>query len=468
MKHSPASRFVAPLAVTPLSAEAIGIWEAGVRAVDPAERVAAAVRFDGVELTICGEIVARFDGADQPRILVVGGGKAGAAMARGFESAPGISLLENRYSGWLNVPADCVVPLRRIHLHAARPAGVNEPTLAGAAGTERILEEVAKLRPEDLCMVLISGGGSALLPAPAEGLTLEDKLAVTRFLSRAGASIHELNAVRQNLSRFKGGGLLRACPTNRMVVLVLSDVIGDPLSVIASGPTVPPQFTPQEALQVLEKFGAEPDVVPENIFTVLRKKANAVAQSNPVHEPIVTHHVIANNRTAVDASAREASRRGFQVTILGHDLGGEADQMGRELAKQCQDEQNSGEIDQRGLCLISGGEPVVKMSPSVRPQKGGRNQEFVLAALQSLEKTGLKGISILSGGTDGEDGPTDAAGAIVDENVLSRAANLGLDPSLFLRDHNSYAYFAAAEGLLKTGPTHTNVMDLRIAMIARA
>ena len=195
-------------------------------------------------------------------------------MADAVEKTLGPRLMaEKQLTGWVNVPADCVRPLQRIHLHAARPAGVNEPTPEGVAGAEQILRLVESLGPDDLCLCLISGGGSALMPAPVEGISLADKLAVTRHLSAAGANIEQLNTVRKQLSRLKGGGLLRACRAGRLVSLIISDVLGDPLDIIASGPTVPDSSTPQEALDVLDRFGArEAGISPDRIRILENKR----------------------------------------------------------------------------------------------------------------------------------------------------------------------------------------------------
>ena len=214
------------------------------------------------------------------RIVVVGAGKAGAGMAEAVEKALGPQLMaEKQLTGWVNVPADCVRPLQRIHLHAARPAGVNEPTPEGVAGALEILRLVASLGPDDLCLCLLSGGGSALMPAPVEGISLADKLAVTRHLSAAGANIEQLNTVRKQLSRIKGGGLLRACRAGRLVSLIISDVLGDPLEIIASGPTVPDSSTPQEALDVLDRFDARAAGISPAVFAYLRQAA--LAQCEP-------------------------------------------------------------------------------------------------------------------------------------------------------------------------------------------
>ena len=237
--------------------EAREIWLAGVHAVRGDRLIRAHVAVQNQRLIVGSH---RWLLAEIDRLCVVGAGKAGASMAHGLEQALGDSVMEaKQLSGWINVPADCVRPLRRIQLHAARPAGVNEPTREGQAGAEEILRRVAELHERDLCLCLLSGGGSALMPAPRPGVTLDQKLQITRHLSAAGANIQQLNAVRRQLSMIKGGGLARACTAGRLVSLIISDVLGDPLDVIASGPTVIPPNAAQaarDALQVLEQFPA--------------------------------------------------------------------------------------------------------------------------------------------------------------------------------------------------------------------
>src|SRR5262245_2053375 len=234
--------------------DALAIWHAGLVAVRSDRLVRDNLRVQGDRLVIGPEELPL---AKIRRIAVVGAGKAGAGMAAGVEQALGPRLLEEKQvTGWVNVPADCVRPLAKIQLHAARPAGVNEPTAEGVFGAEKILEIVGSLGPDDLCLCLVSGGGSALLPAPVPGISLADKQALTRHLSAAGANITELNTVRKQLSRIKGGGLARACRAGRLVSLIISDVLGDPLDVIASGPTVPDTGTADDALAILERYGS--------------------------------------------------------------------------------------------------------------------------------------------------------------------------------------------------------------------
>ncbi len=447
------------------------IWHAAVKAVDSRTLVEQSIRVESQQLVIAEQ---RIPLDALRRIEVVGAGKAGAGMAQG--AAESLSGLGKPLSGWVNVPADCVRPLKSITLHPARPAGLNEPTAAGVAGSEEILRRVTALGAGDLCLVLISGGGSALLPAPIEGITLADKSATIRQMSLSGASIDELNCVRRQLSRIKGGGLARACRAHWLVTLVISDVIDDPLEVIASGPTIdfPPE--PERALELLERFAPRLVGIPASVIESLqRPQLSTVGHVSYVPESVLAEHghvgnvphnravsIIGNNQTAVEAAERKARSLGVDVRILGVGQAGVAKTVGRELAEECLRLQPG---LTRPLCLISGGEPVVHVAKRPVPQKGGRNQELALAALCRLIEANASGITILSGGTDGEDGPTDAAGAIADSTVAYSSIEQHLDPRQFLTDHNSYPFFELTGGLLITGPTHTNVMDVRVVLV---
>lgn len=448
--------------------DALAIWRASIDAVRSDALVRNAVRVEGDRLFLGDE---EFDLRLIKRIVVVGGGKAGAGMAAGLEEALGAEILAaKRVGGWLNVPADCVRSLQTIHLHAARPAGANEPTAEGAVGAAEILRLASNAGPDDLCICLISGGASALLPAPVEGVSLADKLAVTRFLSGAGANISELNAVRKQLSRIKGGGLLRACRAGTLATLVISDVIGDPLDVIASGPTVLDTNTPADALDVLERFGARTGGVPENVFAVLASRLTAAPPARPSCRSSTA--VIGNNAVAVDAAGLCAERLGYEFVLsAARELEGPAEEVGRRLAEQGWKMRRSGPT-----CLITGGEPIVKLcEPAIRGL-GGRNQQLTLAAFEQLLKSstesrqpaGTWNLAILSGGTDGEDGPTDAAGAWLDDDVARRARELDLDAADYLRRNDAYRFFQQAGGLILTGPTHTNVCDVRVVVVDRA
>ena len=438
------------------------IWNAGVAAVNSTRLVQQAIHRRSDAIEIVGET---FPIEGIRRIVVVGAGKAGAGMAAGIEAALGNDLVDSKVLGWVNVPTDCIRSLQRIHLHGARPAGVNEPTVEGVYGSEKILELVASLKEDDLCIVLISGGGSALLPAPAVGISLEDKLAVTRYLMLSGATIQELNTVRKRLSRIKGGGLLRAAKAGQLVSLIISDVPGDPLDIIASGPTVCDDGSAQAALDVLEKFAGRSDQnqrVPASVWNILEEQARAVP-TPIVSTTLCRNLVIGNNKTAVDAAAAKAQGLGYDVRILGIDRQGIACEIGIELAEHCLEARN--ESRRQGICFVAGGEPVVKLAATTKPRKGGRNQEVALSACCRLMNEDVCGIVVLSGGTDGEDGPTDAAGAAFDESIQALIRSRGLDPEDFLAINDSYTFFDQLGGLLKTGPTHTNVMDLQIALV---
>jgi hydroxypyruvate reductase len=447
----------------PLREDALAIWQAGVRAVASEELVSRQIHPWQGGLSIAGVFWRARPGS---RICVVGAGKAGAGMAAGVERALGPAWIE-RTTGWVNVPDNCVRPLHRIHLHGARPQGVNEPTPAGVVGTCEILRSVEKLHEQDLCIVLISGGGSALLPAPISGLSLEDKQQLTRALMRSGATIQELNAVRRSLSEVKGGGLLRACRAGLLVALILSDVIGDPLETIASGPTVDIPPDPEEALRILQRLPVESEApFSAAAVRILQAQANAGRTMAGCPPCRFANRVIGNNQTAVVAAAREASRLGYRVAVQEFDQPGVAREFGADLAERLLQLRNHD--GDRPIALISGGETTVQLTPTSGPQRGGRNQELVLAATQVLLHKDTRGLVLLSGGTDGEDGPTDAAGAVVDSMLLEQVRQSGIDPEEFLRVNNSYPFFDRFGGLIRTGPTDTNVMDLRIGLVRPA
>ncbi len=444
-----------------LRRDALAIWQAGVDAVRSDALVRENVHLADDQLDVAGE---RFDLRAIGRIAVVGAGKAGAGMAAGLEAALGEQVLADKHiAGWINVPADCVQQLSRVHLHAARPAGVNEPTAEGVAGAREIMRLVGELGPDDLCIALISGGGSALLPLPLEAITLEDKLAVTRFLSAAGAPIDELNTVRKQLSRIKGGGLARACGAGRLVTLVISDVLGDPLDLIASGPTVRRSCQPgRRARRFSIATGLAAAGISERVFAALAKP-----QQRPVVATAcqVTNHVIGNNALAVAAAASAAQRLGYApASVSATASEGAAEDVGRQLA-------DAGDRDGPGRGPELPGKrrrTDRRLVEAGRRGTGGRNQQLVLAAVERLQAAGARDVLILSGGTDGEDGPTDAAGAWADWSVIEAAQAQALDPADYLARNDAYHWFEPLGALLKTGPTHTNVCDVRVVLAGRA
>jgi glycerate 2-kinase len=446
-----------------LKEDALAIWQAGVDAVRSDRLVRECVKVVGSQLLVGDEPI---DLPSLRRIAVVGAGKAGAGMAAGLEETLGEALMAKKeLAGWINVPADCTRKLSRIHLHPARPAGINEPTADAVYGTEWILDLVAALGPNDLCFCLLSGGGSALLPAPVEGVSLADKIALTRELSAAGANIQELNTVRKQLSRIKGGGLARACRAGRLITLIISDVIGDPLDVIASGPTVEDTSTAAEALDILRRLDVQRQA-PAAVYRHLESAVSNIAIARPFRCE-VTNLIIGSNALAVDAAGMEAERRGYSHAMqAATKLEGPAEEVGVHLAEMALSMKSSGGPD----CLITGGEPIVRLAPPELRGKGGRNQQLVLAALERLMNKGenpAEGIVLLSGGTDGEDGPTDAAGAILSAELIAEMRRRNLDPGSFLRRNDAYTFFEQSRGLIKTGPTHTNVCDLRVVTVSR-
>lgn len=454
-----------PRSTTQLRADALAIWQAAVDAVRSDRLIKENVHVDGDWLLVGDDTISL---SKVGRIAVVGAGKAGAGMAAGLEEALGPRILaEKQVRGWLNVPADCIRELGCIHLHPARPAGVNEPTAAGALGANKILDIVSSLQPNDLCFCLISGGGSALLPAPVDGVSLAEKQAITRLLSTGGANIGELNTVRKQLSQIKGGRLANRCRAGQLRTLIISDVLGDPLDTIASGPTVPDSHTPAEALAILQHYCTDNESLAPGAFAYLRKKAAAPSMTNQ-NTCEVTNLIIGNNAVAVDAAGVEAERRGYSHAMhASTSLEGAAEDIGRHLARMTTQMCSEPGPD----CLITGGEPTVKLAPPEIRGKGGRNQQLVLAALDELLSLplarSLPAFALLSGGTDGEDGPTDAAGAIIDTDIFQQIRAAHLDPTAFLHRTDAYTFFNQLNGLIKTGPTHTNVCDVRVVVVER-
>jgi hydroxypyruvate reductase/glycerate 2-kinase len=432
-----------------LRVHARSIWQAAVDSVRPDTLVRAAL----ADL--------RPDLAVGRRILVVGAGKAGAAMAETIEEAlPG---LLPRIEGIVNVPAGAVRPLQAIRLHAARPAATNQPTAEGVAGARRILDLVSQAGPEDVALCLLSGGGSALLPAPVEGISLEDKQEVTLLLHACGATINEMNCVRKHLSAVKGGRLAQAFTGWALHSLIISDVIGDPLDVIASGPTAADPTTFGNALAVLDSYQLRKRV-PSAVLSYLRKgAAGGVPETLKTLPGHVHNHIIGNNRKALEAARSEAERLGYRVLNVGSFIEGETRQVAVAQAGIARSIRSDGVPLSPPVCILSGGETTVTLTAD--HGRGGRNQEFVLAVVDKLGLDGLRDAVILSGGTDGEDGPTDAAGALADESTWHRSTAMNMKPASNLGRHDAYSFFEATGDLLKTGLTQTNVMDVRVLLL---
>jgi hydroxypyruvate reductase/glycerate 2-kinase len=448
--------------------DALAIWKAGVAAVEAGALVRRSLRvaFDSYHTLVVRDVnetvVAQLPLADVPRIAVVGAGKAGTAMVRGVVAALGADILgRTQATGWVNVPDATVEKLSFVRVHGARRLPDNRPTAEGVAGSAKMLEIAKSLGPNDLLLCLISGGGSALLPLPVDGITLEDKIRVTALLQERGATIDEMNAVRKRLSRIKGGRLA-ASTRARVITLMISDVVGDPIDVIASGPTAADPTTFEDAWQVMEKhglLGLAPQAVVEHLATGRRRRVVDTPKLQPSR---VTNVLIGNNALARQAARETAIAKGY-VPVLEGEVTGDTQTAARTYVAGLGAAPRE---TRRPTCHISGGETTVSLPAG--HGKGGRNQEFALAMLDALGPDGLAGVCVLSGGTDGEDGPTDAAGAFVDEDLARAAVAKGLDPADFLRRHDAYNFFDPLGGLVRTGPTNTNVMDLRVVLIDRA
>jgi hydroxypyruvate reductase len=408
------------------------IWDAALAAGDVTPLVRSHLRLD----------------RRHARVFLLGAGKASGAMAAAAEEVVG-----DRVAGGFVVAKDgCAAPLRRVDI---AEAGHPVPDARGLAASARLLEVARRAGENDLVLFLVSGGGSALTPAPAPPITLAEKQELTRLLLASGATIGELNAVRKHLSLFKGGQLARAAWPATVLTLALSDVIGDPLDVIASGPTAPDPSTFADALEVLARRGVAARV-PGSIMRRLEAgRAGEIAETPKPRDPLfdrVENVVIGNNALVTDAAVATARRLGFRTDFMTRELQGEARDVARDFVARA-----------RGLappaCLVAGGETTV----TVRGKgKGGRCQEFALAA--ALELRPSDRITILAAGTDGTDGPTDATGAIVDATSIERGAAAGADARRALGDNDAYGFLRASGDLVVSGPTRTNLLDLYLAV----
>ncbi len=420
-----------------LRRQALRIFQAALQAADPYQAVLRHLRVDPNPYR---------------NIFVIGAGKASAQMARAVER-----LLGARIScGEINVKDGHGAALRRIQINEC---GHPVPDQRGVAGARRIARIASQAGPDDLIICLISGGASALLPLPAPPITLAQKQKTTRLLLACGANIHEINCVRKHISRIKGGQLARLAYPATLLTMILSDVIGDDLDTIGSGPTVPDRSTFADARAIFEKYR-----IGNQLPTAVRERLNSSTEETPKPGDKIfkkTRNVIVgSNALAVDAAAAEARRLGFHTLVLSTFLEGEARQVARVHAAIAKEIRAAGRPLQTPACVISGGETTV----TIRGKGlGGRNQEFALAA--ALDIAGLRDVVILSGGTDGTDGPTDAAGAICDGTTLARAEALGQDAPAFLANNDSYHYFEALGDLIRTGPTGTNVADVQLVLV---
>jgi hydroxypyruvate reductase len=435
------------------------IFSAALEAADPKSALLGCLRIEDDLLIYGGK---ELDLNAFGEIVVVGAGKATAPMAEGAEEifgdriTKGVIIVKDGHRG----------NLRRVEqIEASHPL----PNRAGVEATTRLLGMLKDAGEKTLVICLISGGASALLAAPAYWLTLDDLCKTTELLLCAGADITEMNTVRKHLSGVKGGRLARAAHPAKLHTFIVSDVIGDPLETIASGPTVADPTSFCDALLVVDKYKLK-DRLPKEVMHVLSEGlVGAIPESPKPGDPELAHvenTIIAKLDLSLDAALRTAEGLGLSASIVTSTLDGEATEAAKYLAAKATEAQAAMAPGDRPVCLISGGETTVRVTGG---GTGGRNQELALAF--AIEIAGTKGITLLSAGTDGTDGPTDAAGAVVDGRTVTEAYKLGLDAGESLKDNDSYAFFdkldkeSGSRHHLKTGPTGTNVMDIQIIIV---
>jgi glycerate 2-kinase len=434
------------MSVRLLRRQALSIFGAALQAADP--------------VTAVKRHLEKLDFSAYRHIYVIGAGKAGASMAVAVERILGKRITQ----GLINVKDGHVVRNKAGHVANLRRIQLNQcghpvPDARGVAGARRMAQIAEAAGSEDLVLCLISGGASALLPLPAPPLTLAAKQRVTRMLLACGADIHEFNTVRKHLSCIKGGQLARLAWPASVEALLLSDVIGDDPAVIGSGPTVPDPSTFADVARIFGRHGLHkrvPALIRRRIEQGIRSE---IPETPKPGDPIfrrVRNSIIGSNRLALDAAARRARQFGFRTLVLSSEIQGETREIARMHAAIAREVVRFGTPVRPAACIISGGETTVTLRGK---GLGGRNQEFVLAA--ALDIAGLHNTLVFSGGTDGTDGPTDAAGALADGATLARKP----DAAAYLRDNDSYHYFEALGDLVKTGPTLTNVMDVRLILI---
>ena len=392
------------------------------------------------------------------RVLVIGGGKASAGMALEIER-----ILGNRITGGsVNIPI-YTKPWPKSSRIAFNAATHPIPSQRGVLGVENMLRLVGKPSGKDLVICLISGGGSALMPLPAPGTTLSNKRRTTELLLRSGANIHETNTVRKHLSGIKGGRLAERLYPATVLSLIISDVVGDELESIASGPTVPDDTTYRDAFEVLEKRGLlskVPESVRKHISNGMSGEMPETPKPGSSVFKTVHNFLVGSNKHSCGAAARALRQRGYRTLALSTTLQGESREVGETLSGLARDIRESQIPIAPPAAIVAGGETTVTVQGKGR---GGRNQELALSAALSIQ--GLKGMLVASIGTDGVDGPTDAAGAVADGTTIERALENGLEVKSFLEENNSYPFFKKLDDLIITGPTGTNVNDIMIAIV---
>jgi glycerate 2-kinase len=434
------------------------VFTKAVSAVDPSKRLEEMVRIDKERLSIQKEDHSEttFDLSAFKKIYLIGTGKASASMAQAIENIFGGRVTK----GLITTKYGHTLPLKRTEMIEA---GHPIPDQNGIKGSKKIQNLLKESDPEDLVIFILSGGGSALLPLPVRGITLEEKQEVTQLLLDCGATIYEINTIRKHISQFKGGWLARQASPSTVIGFILSDVVGDQLDVIGSGPMVPDSSTFKEAWSILEKYDLINEIASSIQAHLLLGKEGKIEETPKPGDGVfekVYNFLIGSNILALQAAEKEAYSFGFNTLILSSSIVGETREAALFHSAIAKEVASSGNPIPRPACIISGGETTVTLKGR---GLGGRNQEFALAG--AIEISGLEKVVLLSGGTDGTDGPTDASGAIADHTTLRRAKSLGLDPKKYLENNDAYPFFQKLGDLLITGPTHTNVMDVRILLL---
>jgi glycerate 2-kinase len=431
--------------------KAIEIFLAGVESVKPDNLIK---RYVSINKNVLQIEELNFDLSDLRNIYVVGAGKASAAMAQAVESILGSRIT----AGQIITKYEHSVPLKYIKV---TEAGHPVPDENGIKGTEQILSIVNKADKDDLVICLISGGGSALLADVPEGCTLEDLKTLSSILLRTGANINEMNCIRKHLSKVKGGLLAKAASPARVVSLILSDVIGDPLDVIASGPTAPDPTTFADAIEIIRNHKIEKEI-PKQIYRVLQdglenKRQETLKESDEMLLR-TSNLIIGTNLLSLKTAKEKAESLGYETQIITNRLEGDVANVADYIIDKVISAKKAKISDK--ICLLFAGEPTVKIKGT---GMGGRNQHLALIIAGLIKD--LPGITFLSGGTDGTDGPTDATGAVVDSYTTKKALDLNLQIDQFINNCDSYNFFRQEGGLIITGPTQTNVMDLMVLLM---
>lgn len=444
-------------AFTSTHQDLLHIRAAALQAVDPSLAVRRYIQRTSSRLEL-GSTTWNLDPSG--RVFLVAAGKAAVLMVLAAADLLGEALTSGILVTRYGHAAGAVLPPRLKMFEAGHPI----PDENGLAGAQAILELLAQLEPADHLLVLLSGGASALIPCPAPPVTLADLQRLTNLLLSCGATINELNSVRKHLDLLKGGRLAQAAGSAGLVALILSDVVGDSLEVIASGPTAPDPTTFADALGVLERYALLENTPPAIIQRLQQGSAGQLSETPKPGDPLfdrISNQVIGSNRLAAQAAAAEAHRLGYAVLLLSTRLQGEAREIGKVAAALACSCRKEGDPLPAPACLVLGGETTVTLAA---PGQGGRNQELALSAAQGI--AGLPGTAIMALATDGSDGPTDAAGAIVDGQTWDIICQHGRNPAADLSQHNSFTALQAADALMFTGPTGTNVNDLLVILIA--